>query len=101
MRVVIFPESGKWIAQILEWDIAAGGDTPYAAVSALQLALHAHVGSDAVLWREPLSRLKQAPAVYWDAYANAQPLPMPMHFTKPPLAVEAAIFKHPIVAVPS
>ena len=103
LRVLIFEDvPGTWVAQVLEKDMAAHGPTAYAALAAVQLVLQAHVNFDTRhnlqrsrfpdAWvalqahvnfdtrhnRQPLSRLKQAPDVYWRAYERAEPLTIPL-----------------------
>jgi hypothetical protein len=77
-KALLFREGeNRWIAQILEKDMAAHGPTEYAALAAVELVLQAHVNFDAKHQRVPLSRLKPAPKVYWDAYEHAEPLERP------------------------
>ena len=79
LRVLIFEDvPGTWVAQVLEKDMAAHGPTAYAALAAVQLVLQAHVNFDTRHNRQPLSRLKQAPDVYWRAYERAEPLTIPL-----------------------
>jgi hypothetical protein len=72
--VLIFRQGDQWVAQVLEKDMNAHGPTAYAALAAVQLVLQTHVNFDTRHRREPLSRLRQAPAEYWRAYEDAEPL---------------------------
>lgn len=104
LRVLIFQEDGTWVAQVLEHNIAAHGETPYAALAAIQLSIKAHALFDTRYQRSPFSRLKPAPSIYFEAFERAQPLPglpkthpeiaEPMH----PAFIEAAMTKERIVA---
>jgi hypothetical protein len=96
LRVVIFQEGSAWVAQVLERDMAAYGGSPYAALAAIQQVLFAHVAFDTTFERPPLSRLHRAPQVYWRAFEQAAPLPMPLHISAPNAMIEAAISKEPI-----
>lgn len=39
IRAVIFPDHGKWVAQCLEVDVGAQGDSPEKALANLEVAL--------------------------------------------------------------
>ena len=75
LRVVIFEDvPGTWVAQALEYDIAAHGPTTEGAVEALLRILEAQVRFDCRHNREPLACFCAAPHQYWNAFARATPL---------------------------
>jgi hypothetical protein len=75
LRVVIFEDMpGTWVAQALEYDIAAQGPTKEGAVEALLRILEAQVRFDCRHNREPLACFCAAPHQYWNAFARATPL---------------------------
>lgn len=104
LRVLIFQEQedGNWVAQVLEKNIAAHGPTPYSALAAVQLSLQAHAVFDTRHQRVPFSRLKPAPAVYFDAFKRATPLPPPSGKPTPepmqPALIDAAMSSERIAA---
>lgn len=81
LSVLIFMENEKWVAQVLEHDMAAHGDTPYAALAAVELVIKTHAIFDVRQQREAFSRLKPAPDVYWRAFRRGQPMPPPTRMT--------------------
>jgi hypothetical protein len=75
LRVLVFQElPHAWVAQVVEYDIAAGGPTPDGAVEAVVRILQAHIDFDRRHNREPLSGFQAAPRRYWNALAHAIPL---------------------------
>ena len=75
--------------------MAAHGATPHAALSAVLLVIQAHVNYDTLNQRTPLSRLSEAPRVYWDALEKAKPLAPPKQVFAPAI-VEARITQEPL-----
>jgi hypothetical protein len=66
LSVLFFRDaSGIWVAQALERDIAAQGQTQEAAKIAMQRTVAGYLRMDAKLKREPLSSLGPAPQQYW------------------------------------
>jgi hypothetical protein len=67
---VVFVREGEyWIAQALEYDIAAQGSTQENAKRAFEYAFMGQLQLDHKLKREPFSTLAQAPQRYWDIFA--------------------------------
>lgn len=87
LNVLFFRESagGPWIAQALEKDIAAQGESIDAAKLAFERTVFGYLAMDQRLGREALSGLKPAPEEYWDVYRQ---LGVQKRFTemKPPTA---------------
>ena len=75
LRVLVFEESpSTWVAQAVEYDIAAQGHTPENAVEQVLKVLQAHINFDRRHNREPLSCFQPAPGAYWKALAHSIPL---------------------------
>lgn len=73
MRVVLYREDGFWIAQGLEFDITARGDSPTDASERFNFK----VGAELVISYELgdaslLSGVGQAPQKFWDMYNHAK-----------------------------
>ena len=97
LNVLLFQEHGHWVAQVLEKDMAAHGDDPYAALAAIGLVIQSHVNFDTRYQLPPLSRLARAPQVYWDAMTTARPLPHPeVTQWMPPAVINALITNDPV-----
>ena len=77
VSVLVFQEESVWIAQCLEYDIAAHGDSltavreAFAKVFAGQIAVDVHHGD------EPLAGFSPAPKEYWDKFKLAERLAEP------------------------
>jgi len=73
LRVLIFRDNhaNARVIQALERDIAAYGPSVEAAKTAFERTLSGHFALDRRRNRPPLSALKEAPAVFWDAWARA------------------------------
>ena len=89
LNVLVFREGDRWVAQVLEKDMAAHGETPYAALSAIGMIIQAHVNFDTFHQRTPFSRLDRAPDVYWDVMERATPLPQPESWRLMPASIVA------------
>jgi len=100
LNVLIFQEGGSWVAQVIEHDMAAHGDSPYAALSAVFLVIQTHVNFDTRHRRKPFSNLKPAPDVYRQALKNARPLTPPQFPQMPPALIHAAITNESVQAPP-
>ena len=70
LNVLFFREAagGPWVAQGLEKDIAAQGETIEAAKTAFERTVFGYLTVDRKLGREALSCLRPAPEAYWEAY---------------------------------
>jgi len=99
LRILVFPEThGTWTARALEHDLSAEGRTVEAAVDTVLKIARAHVAYDRRHNREPLSAFLPAPKLYWDAFAGANRLPLPLEFdwneTGRTLVAVAAVASH-------
>src|SRR5690606_17850928 len=74
LRVVVFQDEGVHIAQCLEYDIAAHGDSPEQALQAFQQAVTRNIIVAQHLNTAPLANLPEAPAEFfamWDRLCAA------------------------------
>jgi hypothetical protein len=79
LRIIVFPETPRtWIARGLEHDLAAGGRTIEAAIDTFMKIALAHIAYDERHHHQPLAAFAAAPRPYWEAFATATPLPVPM-----------------------
>jgi|ERR1700693_1201710 len=74
IRVLLINENGPWVAQGLDYDIAAQGRTIQEAMKAFQQTLLAQIRADLSKGRNPLQDFEHAPDMYWSAYERAEPL---------------------------
>jgi hypothetical protein len=90
LRVLVNREDDPYIAQGVDDDIVAFGDSPEAAIEAFghafirQCLVARHFGDD------PLSRLPPSPAEYaaqWEACASREDQPI-LHFTIPSFSIQ-------------
>jgi hypothetical protein len=73
MNIVLYPEGDYWIAQGLQFDITARGNTRQEAASRFK----AKVGAEILISFEigdqtPLSGVERAPQKFWDMFEEAQ-----------------------------
>jgi hypothetical protein len=73
ITMVLYPEDGMWVAQGLEFDITARGNSPADASE----RFNAKVGAELVISLEagdaaPLSGIQPAPQKFWEMYKNAR-----------------------------
>ena len=78
MRVILLKEEAMWVAQGLEYDIAAHGVTPDEANEAFALAFAAQVAMALHLGEEPLANIGKAPQEYWDRLEKSLLLAAPI-----------------------
>ena len=74
IRVLFFKEGETWVAQCLEFDIAAQGASIKHAREAFIEVFTGQISLDLSKNREPLSEKKQAPHWYWQWLRDAEPL---------------------------
>ena len=73
VSVVLYPEDGLWIAQGIQFDITARGQTPLEASERFndkfgaELVMSMELGDE-----EPLSGVGSAPREFWKMYENAK-----------------------------
>jgi len=72
IRVIICKENNVYIAQCLEYDIAAHGQTPEQAQRAFGELLIRHMIVARELQRAPFECLEPAPKQYWDLWDARQ-----------------------------
>jgi hypothetical protein len=90
LRVLLLNERGAWVAQCLEYDIAAQGKSIKDAISSFAEVLGGQITLDLKANREPLSGKKEAPSWYWRAFAEAEQLARPINLPlseRAPLAI--------------
>ena len=103
LRIIIFPETPRaWTARALEHDLAANGRTVEAALDSLLKIARAHIAYDLRHGREPLSAFAAAPQLYWNAFAEATRLTLPLElawrdYGAPTPVVAATVPEHPIL----
>ncbi|MDE2815480.1 MAG: hypothetical protein OXK81_02120 [Chloroflexota bacterium] len=78
MRVLLFQEEDMWVAQCLEYDIAAHGETVTDAQEAYALAFVSQVVMAFHLGEEPLAKIGKAPQQYWEMLENSLRLAAPI-----------------------
>jgi hypothetical protein len=83
---LLLKEASAWVAQGLEYDIAAQGKTIRDAMKAFRRTVVGQMVIDMKHGREPLSAIPKAPDFYWQKYfEEAEPL------TRQPLNLPAGI----------
>lgn len=83
MRVLLLKEDDLWVAQCLEYDIAAQGPTVDAAKEAFVRAFAAQIAVALHHGEEPLATFGPAPRYYWDRFSEAQRLAEPIRIPDP------------------
>jgi hypothetical protein len=76
IRVLLLPEGqqGQWAAQCLEYDLASQGNSINDAILNFVQVINAQMRRDMERGIEPLSTKPEAPAWYWQALKEAEPL---------------------------
>lgn len=73
MNVVVFKDQhSSWVAQCLEFDIAAQGKTLQDAQKAFERVLMSQVMLDVYHQRPPFEGIGQAPKEYWEMLERAE-----------------------------
>ena len=76
ISVVLFQESGQWVAQCLEYDIAAQAETLKELIEyELQRVLVGHIAVSLETERIPFENVPSAPQEYWDLWRDGLDLP--------------------------
>ena len=78
LRVLLLKEDGGWVAQCLEYDIAARGDSIDEALISFRDTLLGQVELDSQRGREPFAGKKPAPPWYWQTLKHARRLADPI-----------------------
>lgn len=74
MNILLLKENGQWVAQCLQYDLAAQGPTIPEALENFECVLCGHVALDLEAGEDPLFDLDPAPNFYWQWYHKAEPL---------------------------
>jgi hypothetical protein len=74
IRAVLFQEEGWWVAQCLEYDIAAQARTQADLLYELERLLVGRILISAKKGRQPFENLPKAPSRYWTMYEEAEPV---------------------------
>jgi len=74
IRAILFQEEDWWVAQCLEYDIAAQARTQTDLLYELERILVGHVLVSAKKGLQPFEKLPKAPRRYWAMYEEAEPL---------------------------
>lgn len=95
LSVLLLREGDTWVAQCLEYDIAAQGKTIPAVKEAFARTFAGQVFVDLHHQAEPLCGFSQAPREYWDQFqraerlADRQPIFIPTESLPPAFMVHA------------
>jgi hypothetical protein len=74
LSVLILQEDKTWVAQCLEYDIVAQGETIAKATQAFEKTLVGQIIIDVKHKKRPLEDIPSAPKFYWDKFENAERL---------------------------
>lgn len=72
IRVVVMPSEGLWLAQGLEYDLAAQGRSHEQAVESFTRILKARLRADIARHREPLEDLPEAPERFFQLWERME-----------------------------
>ena len=78
IRAVLFQEEGWWVAQCLEYDIAAQARTQDDLLYELERLLVGRILVSAAKSQQPFENLPSAPRRYWTMYEEAEPISTPL-----------------------
>jgi len=76
LRAVLFQEEGWWVAQCLEFDVAAQARTQADVVYELERILVGRFLVSAEKRCEPFAGVPPAPRRYWTMFEQAEPVPL-------------------------
>jgi hypothetical protein len=71
LSVLLFREAGGWVAQCLEYDIAAQGSSKVQAYRSLRYVIAGHLVLDQQKGRSPFQGIERAPEWYWEQSRKA------------------------------
>ena len=74
IRHEVIANASGWVAQCLEYDIAAQGDTISEAMASFRRTFLGQVRVDVAHGRKPLEGIQKAPAEYWAEFSRAEQL---------------------------
>lgn len=78
VRVLLLQEEGKWVAQCLEYDVAAQADTLTGVQQAFVKSLASQVCVNLHHGKEPMEDVPAAPAYYLEQFKQAMQVKEPM-----------------------
>jgi hypothetical protein len=90
ISILLSNEGGTYIAQCLEWDIAAQDQTPTKALQAFEVVFWARIMRDVEKGRGILENVESAPDELWDQFRSGMPLRNPYPL-KPPASVRVRV----------
>ncbi|MFL6231602.1 MAG: hypothetical protein ACJ76N_00545 [Thermoanaerobaculia bacterium] len=73
IRAVVFRESGRWIAQCLEYDLCTSAVDRKELTRKLASQLRLQIMLDLAKGNEPFQGLPRAPQRFWDMYSSSTP----------------------------
>src|SRR5438105_2791923 len=68
ITVLFFKQGGRWLAQALEYDLAAQGENVEIAKRAFERTFQGQLELDKRMKRPFLSRVPKAPPMYWEMF---------------------------------
>ena len=68
LSVVVFKENKGYVAQCLEFDIAAQGTTEKKAMESIVKIISGQIKLDVKYGKEPFAGIERAPERYWDLF---------------------------------
>ena len=83
MRVLLLKENATWIAQCLEYDIAAQGPTIALVKEAFVHAFASQIAVALYYKEDPLATFGRAPQHYWELFSKAERLAEPIRISGP------------------
>ncbi len=86
LSILLFNEGNTWIAQCLEWDIAAQDDSPTKALQAFEVVFWTRVMRDDELGRPLFQNVESAPAELWQQFRAGMPF-RDAYPLRPPAAI--------------
>lgn len=90
VQVLVLREGDVWVAQCLEYDIAAQGATLPEVKKALERTFIGQMMVDAHLGQEPLDNIPPAPREYWEKFEQGERICDRSPFRLPEAVREAA-----------
>ncbi len=83
ISVLFLQEDNQWVAQGLEYDIAAQGKSISKAKKSFEKTIIGQIILDLKDSLEPLNGIEKAPQMYWDIFKKAERLKEPTKFVMP------------------
>jgi hypothetical protein len=83
LRILLFTEQDIWVAQCLDFDIAAQGKDISNALDSLERVFVGQMILDQKRGRKPLERISPAPEKYWNRFEKGTPIEKEKKFRLP------------------